>query len=102
MPKEMVVFNIKVTHGANVGDLGIGLATNRVFVRSAYNGDVNLDGYVNGDDLNQITGLGYYGELVCPDAWLDGDLNGDGKVDGDDLNIIVGSANYGNPVKYGA
>ena len=50
-------------------------------------GDVNGDGFVNGEDLSIV--LGFWGPcsdpIDCP-----ADLDGDGQVAGSDLSIILG------------
>src|SRR5205814_7302177 len=46
-----------VQNDPNIGDLGLGLATNRILVRPTLTGDVNLDGAVNGADIGIIIGL---------------------------------------------
>src|SRR5205085_5036982 len=48
------------------------LATNRILVRPSYNGDLNFDGYVDGNDIGIIISLGYYGSSD-PDGCFDGD-----------------------------
>src|SRR5205085_2326771 len=70
------------------------LATNRILVRPSYNGDLNFDGYVDGNDIGIIISLGYYGAGTAPHGWFDGDINGDGVVDGNDLGIIIGAGTY--------
>ncbi len=48
-------------------------------------GDVNLDGRVDGTDLNTL--LGNWGQDYK--QWTDGDFNGDTIVDGTDLNSLL-------------
>lgn len=52
--------------------------------RVAMSGDVNMDGIVDGSDLNLL--LSHYDE---PGSWAEGDFNGDGIVDGSDLNLLL-------------
>src|SRR5205814_9368162 len=85
-----------VQNDPNIGDLGIGLATNRIKVRPSLNGDLNLDGTVDGNDIGIIIGLGYFGAGTAPHGWLDGDINGDGVVDGNDIGIIIGAGTFNN------
>jgi len=47
--------------------------------------DINLDGLVNGDDLQFI--LNNWGQNITGRA--NGDLNGDGTVDGDDMQFVL-------------
>src|SRR5207248_3777503 len=79
-----------------IGNLGIGLATNRILVRPALYGDLNLDGKTDAKDIGIMIGLGYYGSGNAPHGWLDGDLNGDGVVDGNDIGLIIGTGTYNN------
>src|SRR5207248_1353306 len=65
-------------------------------VRPSLNGDLNMDGVVNGNDIGIIISLGYYGSGMAPHGWFDGDLNGNGLVDGNDIGIIIGSGTYGS------
>ena len=53
-------------------------------------GDANLDGNVDGTDLNTV--LSNYG-MTSGATWAMGDFNGDGAVNGTDLNIVL--SNYG-------
>ena len=57
----------------------------------AYNlpGDANLDGTVNGADLNIV--LSYYNQTGMD--WAHGDFNGDGVVNGADLNTVLSNYN---------
>ena len=55
-------------------------------------GDANLDGTVNGGDLNIV--LSHYNQTGMD--WYHGDFNGDGTVNGGDLNIVL--ANYNQTV----
>ncbi len=49
------------------------------------NGDANLDGVVNAQDLNQLA-LNWQSDGIV--GWGDGDFNGDGLVNVADLNLI--------------
>ena len=51
-------------------------------------GDANLDGTVNGDDLNIV--LSNFNQTG---NWFHGDFNGDGTVNGADLNIALSNFN---------
>ena len=48
-------------------------------------GDINLDGFVDGNDLGIL--LGWWGGVGYPA----GDLNLDGVIDGSDLGIMLGN-----------
>jgi hypothetical protein len=52
-------------------------------------GDANLDGGVDGADLNAV--LSYYGRTGMD--WSHGDFNGDGNVNGADLNAVLSHYN---------
>jgi hypothetical protein len=56
-----------------------------------WGGDINLDGTVNDDDLNQL--LSFYSDAgsVPVTGYSQGDLNFDGVVNDDDLNYILGN-----------
>jgi hypothetical protein len=56
-------------------------------------GDINLDGQVDGLDLN-ILGQNWQG---IGTVWATGDLNGDGTTDGLDLNILGSNWQLGVP-----
>src|SRR5207302_7796301 len=90
-----------VQNDPKIGNLGLGLASNRILVRPTLYGDVNLDRRTDAQDIGYIIGLGYYGSGAAPHGWLDGDLNGDGVVDGNDMGLIIGTGTYNNG-SYGA
>src|SRR5205807_8037519 len=73
------------------------LPTNRILVRPALYGDLNLDNKVDDVDLQIFSGLGQYNKPVDKYGWLGGDLNYDGKVDDVDLQIFSGAGNYNGP-----
>jgi hypothetical protein len=77
------------------------LPTNRILIRPALYGDLNLDGKVDDVDLAIFSGLGQYNQPADKFGWLGGDLNHDGKVDDTDLQIFSGAGNYNGP-SYGA
>ena len=52
-------------------------------------GDANLDGTVNGGDLNTV--LAHYNQHGV--YWSQGDFNYDGTVNGGDLNIVLAHYN---------
>jgi hypothetical protein len=63
----------------------------------AFPGDANLDGTVNGADLNIV--LSNYNTAFTPGtAWGYGDFNGDGIVNGADLNTVLSNYNQSNGV----
>src|SRR5207245_5345234 len=59
---------VQTTYGFDLhNDLGGPvLATNRIMVRPALYGDVNLDGVVNGDDIGVIIQFGYFAQPPSP------------------------------------
>ena len=63
-------------------------------------GDANLDGTVNGADLNTV--LSNYNRTVSTDVngWMMGDFDGNGMVNGADLNAVL--SNYNQTVGAGA
>jgi hypothetical protein len=61
-------------------------------------GDANLDGTVDGTDLNTV--LSSYNQTDA--NWLVGDFNGDGTVDGADLNAVLSSYNQSGGTSAGA
>ena len=58
-------------------------------------GDSNLDGSVNGTDLNAV--LSYYNQSTDPiwgsQIWAHGDFNYDGSINGTDLNTVLSNYN---------
>ena len=63
--------------------------TGAFLLTPAMPGDANLDGAVNGTDLNIV--LSNYNQTGMD--WYHGDFNGDGAVDGADLNIVLSNYN---------
>ena len=59
-------------------------------------GDTNLDGTVNGTDLNNV--LSNYNQTGM--TWSQGDFNYDGTVNGTDLNTVL--SNYNQHLSVGA
>ena len=59
-------------------------------------GDANLDGSVNGADLNVV--LSNYNQTGM--TWSQGDFNYDGTVNGADLNTVL--SNYNQSLSVGA
>ncbi|MGE5608516.1 MAG: hypothetical protein ACM359_04635, partial [Bacillota bacterium] len=57
---------------------------NDILVKYTWNGDVNLDGMVDGDDYFLVDG-GFISQLH---GYQNGDVNFDGVVDGDDYFLI--------------
>ena len=74
------------SHGLGWTDDGLG----KVTVAYALYGDCNLDGTVNGADLDAV--LSHY-NTTSGATWATGDFNYDGTVNGRDLNAIL--SNYG-------
>lgn len=58
-------------------------------------GDVDLNGSVNGLDLNLVTSSNNYGKTVGNATDKNADVNGDGNINGLDLNLVTSSSNYG-------
>jgi fibronectin-binding autotransporter adhesin len=71
-------------------------ATDTVTVVSTLPGDTNVDGSVDGTDLNNV--LSNYNQTGM--TWSQGDFTFDGSVDGTDLNIVL--SNYNQVVSVGA
>jgi hypothetical protein len=70
-------------------------------IATAFPGDANLDGTVNGSDLNTV--LSDYNQTYNITgnqwaAWRYGDFNGDGTVNGADLNTVLSNYNMTAPV----
>ena len=65
--------------------------THAFTIRAALPGDANLDGVVNGTDLNIV--LSNYNLTFTGDAWTSGDFNSDGTVNGADLNAVLSNYN---------
>ncbi len=80
---------------AVAGDIGVTtlggqpVATTDTLVMYTYDGDMTLDGQINGDDYFRIDN-GFANHLT---GYENGDLNYDGRIDADDYFII--DANYG-------
>lgn len=56
-----------------------------------YSGDINQDGTVDGQDMNDVdnnTALGVYG-------YYNSDVNGDGATDGLDMNVVDNNTRFG-------
>jgi probable HAF family extracellular repeat protein len=62
-------------------------------LKPAMPGDANLDGSVNGADLNAV--LSNYN--LSGEDWFHGDFNGDGIVNGADLNAVLSNYNQAAP-----
>ena len=60
-------------------------------IGQSIDGDLDLNGFVNSDDLNIVRAN--WGSTVAPGDLSLGDANGDGTVNSDDLNIV--RANWG-------
>jgi hypothetical protein len=73
------------------------LPADRILIRPALYGDLNLDGKVDDTDLSIFSGLGQYSKAADKFGWLGGDLNYDNKVDDTDLQIFSGAGNYNRP-----
>ena len=72
-------------HGLGWVDDGV----DEVTVMYTLYGDSNLDGSVNGTDLNAV--LSYYNQ--SSEIWNHGDFNYDGSVNGTDLNTVLSNYN---------
>jgi hypothetical protein len=83
-------FSPLITHGASDG----GYMGARPVVTSILPGDADLNGTVNGTDLNTV--LSNYNHSVASGlaGWQLGDFNGDGTVDGADLNVVLSDYNH--------
>ena len=58
-------------------------------ITTALRGDANLDGTVNGADLNTV--LSNYNKTGM--SWAQGDFDGNGTVNGADLNTVLSNYN---------
>lgn len=74
----LLVVNLRNGAGATTGQALVGFDL-------PITGDVNGDGIVDGNDINEI--LSNFG---AEDPTLDSDVNGDGIVDGNDINVVLG------------
>ena len=82
------------SHGLGWADNGI----DQVTVMYTLYGDSNLDGSVNGTDLNAV--LSYYNQ--SSQVWVNGDFNYDGSVNGTDLNTVLSNYNQSLPASTAA
>ena len=82
------------THGLGWADDG----ASQVTVMYTLYGDSNLDGSVNGTDLNAV--LSYYNQ--SSQVWVNGDFNYDGSVNGTDLNTVLSNYNQSLPASTAA
>jgi hypothetical protein len=64
------------------------------FIVAALPGDANLDGTVNGADLNTV--LSNFNQIGM--GWRQGDFNYDGTVNGADLNTLLSNFNQHSSV----
>jgi len=76
-----------------VGSASESLGANDIIVKYTYNGDLNLDGAVDGSAAT-IFSTFYDNGATSGNTYAYGDLNGDGKIDGNDATIF--STVYGN------
>ena len=67
-----------------VDELDLGVWVQQI--RKTYLGDANLDGQVDGEDLNALA-LNWRSEQIV--GWAQGDFTADGNVDSDDLNLLA-------------
>ena len=63
--------------------------TDQVVIANAIAGDANLDGTVNGQDLNTV--LSNFNKTGM--SWAQGDFYGNGTVNGADLNAVLSNFN---------
>jgi len=83
--------------GQIVGAMQDVLGTQHAFLLTpALTGDANLDGTVNGGDLNTV--LAHYNQTGM--TWAQGDFDDNGTVNGGDLNTVL--ANYNRHLDVGA
>ena len=82
------------SHGLGWMDNGV----DEVTVMYTLYGDSNLDGSVNGTDLNAV--LSYYNQ--SSEIWNHGDFNYDGSVNGTDLNTVLSNYNQSLPASTAA
>ena len=70
-----------------VGSASENLGANDIIVKYTYNGDLNLDGAVDGNAATIFSSF-YDGGASTQADYAFGDLNGDNKVDGNDATIL--------------
>ena len=85
--KSRLIYNSAATTTYGLGYVNDGAG--QVTVMDALYGDANLDGTVNGADLNVV--LSNYNQTGM--TWSQGDFNYDGAVNGADLNIVLSNYN---------
>ena len=87
---KLLLNNTIYASGAGVNPLiAIDNLMGQVTVESTVSGDANLDGTVNGADLNTV--LAHYNQTGM--SWSLGDFDGNGTVNGADLNTVLAHYN---------
>jgi hypothetical protein len=74
-------------HAWQVGNSSETLGSNDIIIKYTYTGDFNLDGRVDGNDVN-IQGLNYDGGASTGNEWAFGDTNDDGVLNANDINTL--------------
>jgi len=91
--------NIVSESGAVVNSGGAVTATVEI-THAFILGDINGDGFVDGEDLDIMIDLVFYADLGIPRPTLDAratlaaDINGDGFIDGEDLDMLIDAVFY--------
>jgi hypothetical protein len=86
-----------INYGGTATFAGQTVNTTDTLVMYTYNGDMNLNGTINGDDYARIdAGFASIGAMT---GYENGDLNYDGKINADDYFII--DKNYGHAADLG-
>ena len=88
-------------HGADYRDWTFtytvaGHAEEEGFVLGYLPGDIDMDGDIDGVDIQALLNAGSY-LSGSGWAWADGDFNGDGLVDGTDMQLVLDIHEYGQP-----
>jgi hypothetical protein len=79
-----------------IGSASESLGANDILVKYTYNGDLNLDGKVDGADYN-IFAFEYDGGATTGDTYAEGDLNGNGQITASDFAIFDSMYGLGLP-----
>jgi hypothetical protein len=97
-PDNYFVGSGTTTSSTNTFSSNYFASANPVTVTEAEQGDVNLDGVVNGTDAGIIAGSFNTGPGVVG-GWKVGDLNDDGYINGTDAGVVAANFNvqYGLP-----
>ena len=82
--------------GANENIILDGVGANQVLIRPCLNGDMNMDGTVDFNDISTILAYGTYASTTLQAHYTDGDINYSLYANFDDISLLLGAANYNN------